>query len=94
MLAVFRQDQLLTRTVRSVEAYGIVSQSTALLRGVSNCAPSSSLANLGRLLIANRGEIACRVITTAKRLGVPLPGKDKGAIKTGHAIVFTPDRNC
>jgi len=33
---------------------------------IPGCAPA-----IDKLLIANRGEIACRIITTAKRLGIP-----------------------
>ena len=46
-------------------------------------AVSSGRRSIRRLLIANRGEIACRVISTCKRLGI-----------TSIAVYVTEDRDC
>lgn len=52
---------------------------------------TSKIKNINKLLIANRGEIACRVIRTARRLGIRTVGVysevDKNALHVAMVIL-------
>lgn len=63
----------------------------------SNSTPydqAGALSHINKLLIANRGEIACRIITTAKRLGIPTVAVYSAADRTALHVTMADEAIC
>eukprot|EP00892_Ulva_mutabilis_P010600 jgi/Ulvmu1/7912/UM004_0144.1 len=98
MFSVLRRQSFITRLLKppdGSQASVVVSSARAVrLQSAVRLASSSLADDLGKLLIANRGEIACRVITTAKRLGLPTVSVFSEADRSAMHVRMADDAVC